>query len=197
MTSLALLIDGLVDTASAQDLWNLWGTACSPLQPGCGAGPANVFQNTLPNIAVFMLQIATALSVFYIVWAGVQLVTNMGDDGTINQQKLAIYYSVAGLFVCLASQLLVSFIATQDWGANSSGNLPVNVAAAIVGTMLIAFNGVLVLAILYYGVCMIMASGDSGAFNSARNGITWAIIGAIVVNLANALVHGITSFFGL
>lgn len=183
--------------ASAQDLWSLWQPACSSLQPGCGSGPANIFETTFPNLAIIMLQVATALAVLFIVWAGFQLVLNLGDEGKIGNQKTGIFYALAGLFLAIASQLVVSFVVTQDWGANSSGNLPVNVIASGVGSMLTIFNGVFILAIIYYGIRMLLAAGDTGAFGSARTGITWAIIGAIIVNLANALVQGVTSFFAL
>lgn len=197
MTTLHSLIGLLVPTAHAQSLWNLWQPACSPLQPGCGDGPANIFASTLPNLAMFMLQIATGLSVLYIVWAGVQMVLSQGDEGKIGNQKMAMFYSLAGLFTAIASQLIVSFVVTHDWGQNLSGNLSVNVLAAAVGSLLLIFNGLFVLAIIYYGMRMLMAAGDSGAFGTARTGITWAILGAILVNVANALVQGITSFFAL
>lgn len=186
-----------IETAHAQSLWEKWGPACSSLQPGCGEGPANIFLSTLPNLAVFMLQVATGLAVLLIVWSGIQMVTNMGDEGKVGKQRMNIFFSLAGLFVAISSQLFVSFVATQNWGANSQGNLAINVIAAGAGTLLTVFNGVFILVIIYYGIRMLMAAGDSGAFGSARTGLTWAIVGAIVVNLANALVQGITSFFGL
>jgi len=197
MRLVSLLIGLLVPSARAQDLWGLWQPACSDLQPGCGEGPANLFTSTFPNLAVLMLQIATALSVLFIVWAGVQLVLNMGDEGKVGNQETGIFYALAGLFVAIASQLIVSFVVTQDWGQDAGGNLPINVLASAVGSLLTVFNGIFILAIIYYGMRMLMAAGDSGAFNSARTGITWAIIGAVIVNLANALVQGVTSFFAL
>lgn len=187
----------VVQTARAQDLWGLWQPACSDLQPGCGDGPANIFTSTFPNLAVFMLQVATGLAVLFVVWAGFQLVLNAGDEGKIGNQKKNIFYVLAGLFTAIVSQLIVSFAVTQDWGQNAGGNLVINVLASAVGSILTVFNGVFLLAIIYYGVRMLMAAGDSGGFNSARAGITWAIIGAIIVNLANALVQGVTSFFAL
>lgn len=189
----------LADAAHAEDLWSLWGVdqSCSSLQPGCGSGPTNIFSSTFPNLALIMLEIATALAVVFIVWAGFQLVTNMGDEGKIGKQKTGIVFALVGLFVAISSQLIVSFVVTQEWGANVGGNLPVVIMAAAVSSLLTIFNGVFILAIIYYGIRMLLAAGDSGAFNTARTGITWAIIGAIIVNLANALVHGITSFFGL
>jgi hypothetical protein len=197
MTFFAFLLGLFVPSAHAQDLWGLWQPACSPLQPGCGDGPANIFLSTFPNLAIFMLQVATGLTVLFIVWAGFQLVINLGDEGKIGQQKTGIFYALAGLFTAIVSQLIVSFVATQDWGQNAGGNLPINILASAVGSILTVFNGVFVIAIIYYGIRMLLASGDSGAFNSARTGITWAIIGAIIVNLANALVQGVTSFFAL
>lgn len=196
MTMLSLLT-GFIPTASAQSLWQLWGVPCSDLQPGCGQGPANVLANTLPNLAGFMLQITTALAVFMIVWSGVRLVTSLGDDGKIQSLKYGIFYAVGGLFVSIVSQLMVSFVVTQDWGQNQAGNLPINVIARVVGSMLTVFNGLLVVFIVYYGLRMLRASGDTGYFQSSRTAMTWAIIGAILVNLANALVQGVTSFFGL
>jgi hypothetical protein len=197
MTFFAFLLGLWIPAAQAQDLWGLWEPACSPLQPGCGDGPANIFLSTFPNLAIFMLQVATGLTVLFIVWAGFQLVLNMGDEGKIGNQKTGIFYALAGLFVAIVSQLVVSFVATQDWGQDAGGNLPINVLASAVGSILAVFNGVFVVAIIYYGIRMLLAAGDSGGFNSARTGITWAIIGAIIVNLANALVQGVTSFFAL
>ncbi len=195
MISLGTIVGLVVQTTHAQDLWSKWGPACSDLQPGCGQGPANIFMETLPNLAVLMLEVATGLSVLFIVWAGIQLVLNLGDEGKVGTQKTAIFYSLAGLFTAIGSQLLVGFVATQNWGQNSSGNLVINLIAAVVNTLLTVFNGLFIVAIIYYGMKMLMASGDSGAFGSARTGITWAIVGAVIVNLANALVQGITSFF--
>lgn len=197
MTFFALLLGLVVPAAHAQDLWGLWEPACSPLQPGCGDGPANIFLSTFPNLAIFMLQLATGLTVLFIVYAGVQLVLNMGDEGKIGNQRKGIFFALAGLFTAIVSQLVVSFVATQNWGQDAGGNLPINVLAAAVGSLLTLFNGLLIMAIMYYGIRMLLASGDSGAFGSAKTGITWAIVGAIIVNLANALVQGVTSFFAL
>lgn len=197
MMLLTFLLGLFVPAARAQDLWGLWQPACSPLQPGCGDGPANIFLSTFPNLAVFMLQLATGLTVLFIVYAGVQLVLNLGDEGKIGNQKTGIFYALAGLFTAIVSQLIVSFVVTQDWGQNAGGNLPINVLASAVGSILVVFNGLLVMAIIYYGIRMLLAAGDSGAFGSAKTGITWAIIGAIIVNLSNALVQGVTSFFAL
>ena len=58
MTFLASLLGLIAGTASAA----FWEAECSPLQPGCGAGPANIFAFTLPNLAILMLQIATGLA---------------------------------------------------------------------------------------------------------------------------------------
>lgn len=196
MMSLGTIVGAVVGTASAQGiLWDKWGPACSDLQPGCGQGPANIFTETLPNLAYLMLEVATGLSVLFIVWAGIRLVLNLGDEGKVGTQKTAIFYSLAGLFTAIGSQLLVGFVATQDWGQNSTGNLVINLIAAVVGTLLTVFNGLFIVAIIYYGMKMLMASGDTGAFGSARTGITWAILGAAIVNLANALVQGVTTFF--
>ena len=198
MTPLASIAGMFVGTAHAEaNPWLLWHGACSDLQPGCGEGPANIFLQTLPNLAFFLLQIATGLSVLFIIWAGFNMVLNLGDEGKVGQQKTAIFYSLAGLFTAIGSQLIVGFVATQNWGQGVGGNLPVNLMAAAAGSMLTIFNGVFVLAIIYYGIRMLAASGDSGAFNSARTGLTWAIVGAVVVNIANALVQGVTTFFAL
>ncbi len=193
MTLVRSIVGTLIPTAHAQ----FWQAECSNLQPGCGQGPANIFLQTLPNLAVIMLEVATGLSVIFIIWAGLQMVLNLGDEGKVGEQKTAIFYSLAGLFVAIGSQLIVSFVVTQDWGQNAGGNLLIAVMSTVAGSILTMFNGILVVAIIYYGIRMLMASGDSGAFNSARTGITWAILGAIVVNLANALVHGVTTFFAL
>jgi hypothetical protein len=197
MIDVSHILGAFIPVAHAADYWALWQPPCSDLQPGCGDGPANIFLATLPNLAVLMLQVATGLAVLFIVWAGFQLVLNLGDEGKIGNQKKHIFYALAGLFLAIASQLIVSFVTTQEWGQGSSDNLVINLLFNAVQSILTVFNGVFLLTIVYYGVRMLLAAGDSGGFTSARTGITWAIVGAIVVNLANALVQGITSFFAL
>lgn len=186
-----------IEQAIAQGIWD--AVPCSELQPGCGEAPANVLENALPNLAVLMLQISTALAVLFVVWAGIRMITSFGDDSADLTQRMAIIYALMGLFLAIASQLLVSFVVTQDFGQSTGPeeNLALSLIASGVGVLLTILNGLLLFAVIYYAARLVMSGGDSGEYNIARNGLTTAVLGAIFVNTANALIQGITSFFGL
>lgn len=167
-------------------------TPCTGLV-GCGQGAANIIMNNATPFADLMLQVATGLSVLFIVWAGFNMIIAMGDDSKISQFKWGILYSMLGLGIALVSQVLVSFVSTHDYNLDSTV-LPVGLIGAAVSILLNLMNVAFVCVIILGGVRMVYAQGKSDEFNKGKSTIVWAIGGAVVINIANALVQ---AFIGL
>lgn len=175
---------------------------CDPLQFGCGSGPANYVERFLTGggnggIALFMLQLAAALAVLFIVWAGVQLIFSMGDEGKVTQHKWAMAYALIGLVVAILGQFLVSAIASTNFGQGTGRTLPLTFVASAVLFLRTILNATFVIMTVVAGLRMVYAQGKTEDYEKGKTMMKWAIGGAVMVNLASALVNAVTGYFGI
>jgi hypothetical protein len=195
MIFLRALLSAVVPVAFAQ-VGIMPTVPCVPNVPGCG-GPANVLATSLlPSVAGFLLRAATGLSLICIIVAGLQMMTSLGDDSNISKQKWAIFYALAGLMVAILSQSLVSAVTTYQYVIGSPDVVVGEIFKLVVNVLLTLTNTVLVTVIIINGYKMLLAQGKSDEFNRARQGVLWAIAGAIVINLSYSIVRVVTSMFG-
>lgn len=174
-------------------------TPCSLLQYGCGAGAANLLQGAIPRAASLMLQFAGGAAVLFIIWAGMQMLLSLGDESKVTQGKWGILYALAGLTIAILSSFIISVIGTQQYIVARSGadKAPFELLSAAIGILRTVLNAILLLVIVMVGVRMLYAQGKSDEFNKGKTQMTWALVGAVVVNLAAALVAIVTNFFGV
>ncbi len=174
---------------------------CASSQFGCGGGPSNVVLTALKGdggIASVMLQVAAGLAVLYIIWSGFQMVISMGDEGKLTQHKWGIAYALIGLSVAILSQFAVSVVGTQNYGQlGGSGPLYIVVLAQAASILRTLLNAVFLLILILIGLKMLYAQGKADEFNTAKKMLTWALVGAVLVNLSAALVIAVGSFFAV
>lgn len=181
----------------AQALNTLPNTPCNGLI-GCGGGAQNVILANIPQLATLMITIASGCAVVFIAWAGFQMVTALGNESKISEQKNAILYVLGGLGIIILSQTAVTLVGTDpNIGSINASNLPVAGMAAAVRILLTLFNGAFAIAIIIGGIRMVYAQGKSDEFNAGRKIIFWSIVGAIITNLSNALVQALATLFGV
>lgn len=176
-------------------------TPCTGLI-GCAGGGAvagsNVIVDNLSQVANFMILVAAALSVVFVVYAGFRMVFALGDDSQISEQKNAVFYVMIGLVFVILSQLIVSFVGTQEYGQSGDPNdFFINASKSAVSILLTLFNAVMVVAIIVGGAYMVHSQGKSDQFSKGKTIVTWSIGGALVANLANALVQALVRLFGV
>lgn len=172
-------------------------TPCSLLQYGCGAGASNLLQSAIPKAASLMLQFAGGAAVLFIIWAGLQMLLSLGDESKVTQGKWGILYALGGLTVAILSSFIISVIGTQTYITRGSpaDNAPFALLSAAITILRTVLNAILLLVIVMVGIRMLYAQGKSDEFNKAKTQMTWALVGAVVVNLAAALVKIVTNFF--
>lgn len=194
------MIAALVTTVLAQ-AQAVPDTPCTGLV-GCNGGGAvpgsNVIVDNLPQVANFLIYIAAAFSVLFIVYAGFRMVIALGDESKITEQKNAVIYVLLGLMVVVLSQLVVSFVGTQDYGQTGDPNdFFINFVRFGVNILLTVFNAAMVIAVIIGGGYMVHAQGKSDQFGKGKTIVTWSIIGALIANLANALVQALITLLGV
>jgi hypothetical protein len=160
---------------------------------GCGQGIENtIFNNVLPAAVVLILQLAAGGALIFIVIAGVRMLLAYGDDSKAGEAKLLVFYALGGLALVLLSANIVSYVTTENFVQANPENFifgPGGLLESVIRIVLILFNAGFVVMIVLAGVKMLMASGAEDEFKKAGAIIKWAIIGAIVVNMARALVQ--------
>ncbi len=193
MTPLATLLWLFVTVVAAQTPPAI---PCGGL-PGCGdGGAANILVDAfLPGIGTILLRLAGALAVLFVVIAGYQIFTAQGDDGKYGAGKTAIVYALGGLVIAGLSQTIIGLVVSDPNLAVAQNE--VSAVAVVVNALVTLMNGIFFVVIAYAAIQMLVAQGRQEKYEQARSIITQAIVGAIVVNLANALVQIITSFLGI
>lgn len=158
---------------------------------------ANFIADSLPQVAELLILVAAALSVLFIVYAGFRMVIALGDESQITEQKNAVIYVMVGLATVILAQLVVSFVGTQDYGQNDPSIWTANndfflyITKEGISILLTLFNAAMVVAIIVGGGYMVHAQGKSDQFTKGKTIVTWTIIGAVIANLANALVQAL------
>jgi hypothetical protein len=172
---------------------------CTPIMPGCGLGPANVIADSfIPQLALFLIRVAGAGSVIFMVWAGLQMLLSMGDSGKLTKARWAIVYSLLGLAMTLMAQMFVSLLLSEEIGQSMVGDVIVSgIIPSTVRIILTILNVLFACMIVVSGIRMVLSQGKMDEFTAARQAVLWCIIGAIIINISHALVQAVLSFFGV
>lgn len=170
------------------------GEICDPLLVNCGGGASNVLAANFPEVLIWILNFASALAVFFIVWSGFNMVIALGDEGKISKSRWGVVYALLGLFIAISSQVIVAFVGTMNMGeAGSPAAVVINVGGAAIASLRILLNASFVIVIVTAGIRMVYAQGKSDEFNKGRTTIVWAIVGAVIMNLAAAIIRAFLS----
>ena len=177
-----------IPTAFAQD-------PCLHVPGGCDAQNVLVEQ-AIPAAGELMLRIAGAGGVLMIVWAGYLMLFSTGDETKFGKGKTAILYAVIGLIITVASQSIVQLVITEPAIQALQGS-PDELAffARAVDILTTLFDIFFLIIIIYSGITIVIGLGKEDASTKGKHMLTWAIIGAIVVNLARVIADAAIGLF--
>jgi len=162
--------------------------------PGCNDVGNLLAESTFPTIISTLMAIAGGGAVLMGIWGGFQMVFANGDEGTIEKGRKFVMYAAGGLAFAISANSLVGFIASEDYTA---GNDDLILGLLISGAriLLTLFNVVLTIVIVLAGMRMVITRGNSGEFSKASKTILWALVGAVVANLARAIMDIVLNIF--
>jgi hypothetical protein len=164
---------------------------------GCGGASNVIASNVIPNLAIFFLRVVAAASVVFIIYAGMNMLTTFGDTGKSSKARWAIVNALGGLALALGSQMLVGFVATEEYGQSNPVDFVIGgLLKNSVRIMLTMVNVIIGFVVIVLAFRMVAAQGKSDEYNAAKTGMVHLILGAIVINASLALVRAIATFFG-
>lgn len=156
--------------------------------PGCSQPLGNVIGLVaIPAAIKWLLNSIAALALVFVIIGGTRYLISLGREEEQTKGFKTILWSFVGLLVALTSHRIVSMITTQGyvWG----GDPVLDFFQTVVGIITALLNISFLLVIIYGGLRMVHARGRDDEVTKGRSAIIYAIVGAIIINLAPIIVR--------
>lgn len=172
--------------------------------PSLGGGTARDPRDIILGIMYGILLYMGLAAVVVIVLAGIYMVVSLGDEQAVGRAKKIILYAVIGLIIIALAGAIVYIVAEATGAGGIFGAIPdtggsgsisnprqkvVNILKGVLSFMALAAVVVIVIA----GIYMVVSLGNEQNIDKAKKIIFWAIVGLIVILLAQAIVAAIAS----
>jgi hypothetical protein len=189
----ALLLLLLPSLASAQQIY------CGGL-PGCPTAPNGFPQyigSALDAILLLFENYVPIFGVLLIMVGGAYILLSAGSSERVEKGKKTIIWSVIGLFVASSAVTLVRLVLRPE--AEFIGSiepldpiysLGMGLQSSIFNLLDIALLGVAI----FCGMWMVVSMGKEEELKKATMGLFWAAVGAIIINLAEAITLAFLRF---
>lgn len=149
------------------------------------------------NVLIDITVIAAYLVLGYTIYGGYLYTFSAGDPGKVATAKKALYHAFLGLAIVMSANVIMNSIRIAMLGANGSfaknclksscvgaSNLITNAVQWVIGIA----GAVSAIFIVYGGITYITSSGDAGKLDKGKKMITYALIGLLIVALAEIIV---------
>ncbi|HLD64182.1 MAG TPA: hypothetical protein VI913_04795 [Candidatus Peribacteraceae bacterium] len=163
---------------------------CYALPGGCPPTTIDSLISVFRAGAVFLLDLVAGVSMFFIIWGGLLMIASMGDESKFGTGRTSIIYACLGLAVALSADIFLNIL-TPIGNAGDFQGAALQVLAIPITLLNIVFSVVIVLTAFR----LVLARGKSDEVETSRKMLIYAIIGAIIVNLAKAIYTSVANIF--
>lgn len=147
---------------------------------------------TIQRGVSFMLQLAAALSLVYVIIGAIRFTTSGGDPQTVASGRRTIILAMVGLVISVIALTITSFIQSTASQAASDANNPFfgsnGIITILIRQLMFVVGVASVIMIIIGAVRYITSAGQPQSAQAARNTIIYAVIGIIVALLGQLLV---------
>jgi len=182
----------VVQTAQADGV----ETACK-LIGGCQ--PENVAVSFITPVVNLLVAIIAGVSVLFVMYGGALMLISLGDESRFTTGKNSIIYALVGFAIALVSQSVVAFVEFQATGvvtvSAATGNPALALIHIAINSMLYLFNAVFAAIMIFAGFRLLIGRGKSEELEAAKKMLIYAGMGAIIINVAKAMVFAVLNVF--
>lgn len=158
--------------------------------PGCPSGFTERFSNVFILLLTRLPNYVYILGVLFIMIGGVYMAISAGDTEKVTKGKNTIMWAIIGIFVMQFAQTVVYNVIIPEVNTRNPGaDLVTSLTVTIINDILILIYIVLLIVAVISGMRMVLAFGKDEEFNKGKDGLFWAAVGAIVINLAQAIAN--------
>ncbi len=167
--------------------------------PGCNSGWTERISPVLTLLLGTLPTYVIGLATLFIMIGGVYMIINAGDSEKVTRGKNTILWAIIGIFV---TEFAADFVAFDGTNLMGGGFIPKEVGSRVSGSDLVTsiintlIQSIFILSYIvilgfaiFNGMRMVLTFGKEDEFNKAKEGLFWAAVGAIILNLAAAIVN--------
>ncbi len=181
----AAIILTLVPHVAHAELWIFCGGL-----PGCPSGFTEHFSSVLILLLTRLPNYVYILGVLFIMIGGVYMAISAGDTEKVTKGKNTIIWAIIGIFVMQFAETAVNFVIIPEVNTRTIGaDLVTSLVGTVINDILILIYVILLIVAVFSGMRMVLAFGKDEEFNKGKDGLFWAAVGAIIINLAQAIAN--------
>jgi type IV secretory pathway VirB2 component (pilin) len=155
--------------------------------------------NALRNFLDFFKLIVTPLAVLFIVIMGIKLVSSSEGEEDLTKAKNYIKYALMGLIVIFMADSIVDvFFGVEgeslrggEAGAREAGRQVADLFAGLYSLAQVIIGSVAVFVLVMAGMRYIGGSYSDEQVSSAKNQITWALVGLFIIGISEFVAKDI------
>lgn len=140
----------------------------------------------------FMLQLAAALSLVYVIIGAIKFSTSGGDTSAVASGRRTIIFAMVGLVISVIALTITSFIQSAAARAANEPNNPFfgsnGIITILIRQLTFAVGVASVIMIIIGAIRYITSAGQPQSAQAARNTIIYAVIGIVVAVVGQLLV---------
>ena len=152
------------------------------------------------NILADITVAAAYLVLGYVIYGGYLYTMSAGDPGKVTSGKKTLMNAFIGLAIVLLSNIILNSIRIALGGANFGNNCalnecinPADMVSSAIQWALGMIGVVSAVFVVYGGISYSSSAGDPGKVQKAKNTILYALIGLIIVALAEVITAFVTN----
>ncbi len=166
--------------------------------PGCTASGVIPFNEVFSGLLIQLLGTLPAyvrvLGVLGIMIGGAYILLSGGNEENVTKGKNTILWAVIGIFVTQVASQLVSFVELEANNRAVGTDLVTSIGLTLEGSILNLLYIALLGIAIYSGIRMVISLGKEEEFKKAQNGLFYAALGSIIINLSLQIFN---AFFSL
>lgn len=157
--------------------------------PGCPSGFVEKFSSVLRLLLLRMPEYVYVACVVFVLIGGAYILLSAGRDDMVTKGKTTIIWAVAGAALATFAESIVGFIVLEVETRTPGTDLITSAGNTIVTAIFdLLYISILCVAV-YCGMQMVMSFGKEDQFGKGREGLFWCAVGAIIINLADAITR--------
>lgn len=177
---------------------------CSIVSPNDVGGLQNFIWRIVLNGIEMALVITAYIAVFFILYGGFLFITGGSNPSQIENGRKSIFNAVIGLVIAMGSIAVTNFIFNIIGSASTTNSNGITGIPQLTGEQLLQ-NGLniayfmagtlAVIVIIIAGLNYVTSGGDTGKVTKAKNMLTYAIVGLVIVLVAFSITNFVIGRF--
>jgi hypothetical protein len=161
-------------------------------------GKTTTISALITNIANFILfNIALPFAGLMLIFAGFRFVTAQGEPEKINKAKQNFVWTITGVAVVVAAQLIITYIRDMIEGQGGELKKMINQILGTLNVFIVLLFSIVTIYFIWGVITYVRAAGDEEAIKKGKQHMIWGIIGMAIMSGAFGIINIIVKYIGV